>query len=207
MKKQVLTISLVGIMTILFFNPIASFASQISELDDGVYEIDYEIITADTDSVSMANDYFEKPAKLLIRGEKRDIQFTMNHSQWTKELKYPVKEDYKDVEIIKEDKDTDKRTIQFPIESDLTEPLPLKMHVLIETMDPIYDHNYTIRFDFNLENVVTTNENLEKNSIVDIQKESSQDKKLSTTMSAVMMIIILLVVFTIIVYIKKRTIK
>jgi len=27
------------------------------------------------------------------------------------------------------------------------------MHVLIETMDPVYDNRYTVRFDFDLENL------------------------------------------------------
>ena len=36
----------------------------------------------------MANDYFEKPAKLIVKNGEMRVQVPMNHSAWIKNLKH-----------------------------------------------------------------------------------------------------------------------
>lgn len=37
-------------------------------LKDGTYSVDYTVIQGDSDSASMANDYFDKPATVTVNG-------------------------------------------------------------------------------------------------------------------------------------------
>lgn len=132
---------------------ISNAQTAIEELEDGAYAIDYVILHAETESVSIANDYFEKPAILYVEDDKKYIQFPLNHSKWTKELQAPSGDDFVDVDVIDQDEKEDTRVVEFKLDQDLTEPLEFKMHVLIETMDPVYDHRYTVRFDFDTESL------------------------------------------------------
>lgn len=127
---------------------IVSFAQRAGAVEDGVYEIQYELLHASNDSVSIANDYFEKPAIWIVEGDEQYVQLTLNHSEWTKQLQAPVGGEYVDVTVIEEDRENDLRTIQFPLEQSIGEPVEMKMHVLIETMTPVYDHRYTVRLQF-----------------------------------------------------------
>ena len=134
-----------------------------AEIADGTYSVDYQILKAENDSVSMANDYFEKPATLFVENGERHIQFTLNHSEWTKELQAPLGGSFVDVDIVSENLGEDTRLVQFKVEEDLSKPLEFKMHVLIETMEPVYDHRYTVRFDFDIDSL--------ENSSTDIKKK------------------------------------
>ncbi|MBS4207899.1 heme uptake protein IsdC [Bacillus sp. FJAT-50079] len=137
-------------MFTLFFMPQGKVLAQsdLDSLEEGAYSIDYVILHAQTESVSIANDYFEKPATLYVEDGKRYIQFPLNHSEWTKELQSPFGDTFVDVVVISEDKEANTRVVEFELDRDLSEPLEFKMHVLIESMEPVYDHRYTVRFDF-----------------------------------------------------------
>src|SRR5699024_2741772 len=91
-----------------------------ADTEDGYYEIDYEVLNADNDSVSVANDYFDKPAVLIVDGDNRTVQLSINHSQWVVGLQAPKDDDYVEVEVLSEDKEEEED----------------------------YDHEYTARFDF-----------------------------------------------------------
>ena len=127
--------------------------TELDEIEDGVYSIDYVILHAESESVSIANDYFEKPATLFVENGEKHIQFPLNHSQWTKELQAPLGDTFVDVNVIETNEEEDTRVVEFMLDRDLTEPLEFKMHVLIETMDPVYDNRYTVRFDFDIESL------------------------------------------------------
>ena len=137
-----------------------------AEIADGTYSVNYQILQAENDSVSMANDYFEKPATLFVENGVKYIQFTINHSEWIKELQAPQGGSFVDVNVISENQDADKRVVKFKVEEDLSKPLEMKMHVLIESMNPVYDHKYTVRYDFDIDNkqaVTKTTDKEDKN--------------------------------------------
>jgi|SRR5699024_3237173 len=133
--------------------------SQINaEVDDGYYEIDYEVLNADNDSVSVANDYFDKPAVLMVDGDNRTVQLSINHSQWVVGLQAPKGDDFEEVEVLsedKEDEENEKRIVQFDIEDDhdFSEPVEMKMHIVVDVLEEDYDHKYTARFDFDEESM------------------------------------------------------
>lgn len=119
-----------------------------SEYESGTYTLDYTVLKAENDSVSMANDYWEKPATVIVDQGKLTLRMTINHSQWVTEFKVPSGSSYSDVKVISTDEKSDKRLTEFTVSS-LTEPLLSKIHVTVESID--YDHDYTIRFRFDLD--------------------------------------------------------
>ncbi len=170
LRKIAITFIMVILLGTVFLRPESSLAaSGLDSLKDGVYSLDYVILHAETDSASIANDYFEKPAILIVRGEEHYIRFELNHSEWTKELQFPLGDSFVDVHVIGEDKEENTRVVQFKVDRDLQEPIKFKMHVLIESMDPVYDHRYTIRFSFDLESL----EELEEKEIEKLEIKES----------------------------------
>lgn len=195
--------------------------SKLPNVEEGVYSLDYVILHAQTDSVSIANDYFEKPATYIVHNGKHYIRFMLNHSEWTKELQSPLGDSFVDVKVIQENKKENTRIVQFQLDRDLTEPIAFKMHVFIETMDPVYDHRYTVRFDFDLDTLKKLDQQtIEKMDISDEdflameEKDSkvsnkSTEPKESNTLLYGTLLLIALIVFSVVFYKirKKRSSK
>ncbi|MEK4406388.1 NEAT domain-containing protein [Sporosarcina sp. FSL K6-6792] len=127
-----------------------------AELSDGTYVVDYEMLQAENDSVSIANDYFEKPATLTIDKDGQYLQFTVNHAKWIKFIKSANGESFADVNMVSEDLENDKRVIAFKVDGDISDPLLLQMHVVIEEMEPSYDHKYSVRLNLDVETMELT---------------------------------------------------
>ncbi len=125
-------------------------ATASTKLADGTYTLKYDILKAENDSVSMANDYFEKPAKLYVKKGQMTMQIKLNHSEWTTGFKVDYKGKIIDTKVIHKDAKTDTRTVQFPITT-VNSPLISKIHVTVPAYN--YDHDYTIRFAFDSKSV------------------------------------------------------
>jgi len=127
-----------------------------TNLSDGTYVVDYEMLQAENDSVSIANDYFEKPATLTIDKGGQYLQFTVNHAKWIKFIKSANGESFADVNMVSENLENDTRVIAFKVDGDITEPLLLQMHVVIKEMEPSYDHKYSVRLNLDLDTLEVT---------------------------------------------------
>jgi len=128
----------------------ASQAVAASGLADGVYDVAYTIQKPDDDSVSIANDYFEKPARVeVVKGEAA-AYIQVNHSDWIVSIQHPAGANGAELPIIDADEAANKRTIRLPI-ADLNDPVPVKMHVVIDELG--YDHEYTVRFVFQADGI------------------------------------------------------
>ncbi|WP_168123996.1 NEAT domain-containing protein [Paenibacillus sp. HB172176] len=114
---------------------------------DGEYSADYLILQAENDSVSMANDYWEKPASVIIDKGIATIRLTINHSKWVTAFKVPAGSGYRDTSIIVTNKQADTRLVEF--KASIAEPIVSKIHVTVPDID--YDHDYTIRLVFDLD--------------------------------------------------------
>jgi heme uptake protein IsdC len=125
-------------------------ARAAATLSDGTYTVDYVIAKAENDSVSMANDYFEKPATLSVKNGKVSAQIQMNHSKWITIFKTPDNDSFVDAKVVSSDSDADTRVVQFNVD-DLSKPLIAKIHVTVESVN--YDHDYTIRFIFDTKSI------------------------------------------------------
>lgn len=125
-----------------------------AEVEDGMYEVNYEIIHAENESASIANDYFEKPAVLLVKDGEQYVRFQINHSDYVKEIQLPEGDDYVDAE--KKEENADEETFDAILhtgEDIFQTPIMLKMHIVVEDVDPPIDYNPTARFDFDEESV------------------------------------------------------
>lgn len=123
-------------------------------LKNGEYTLDYNILKAENDSVSMANDYFEKPARIYVKDSKIEMEIQLNHSEWITEFKTARGSSYSDVRVISNNAAKDTRVVRFPVES-LSTPLKSQIHVTVPSVD--YDHDYTIRFDFKQDSLTQIN--------------------------------------------------
>ncbi|GKU76755.1 heme uptake protein IsdC [Paenibacillus sp. L3-i20] len=146
MKKQIMLCSMLAVLWLsMLIAP--GIATAATKLADGTYTADYLILKAENDSVSMANDYWEKPATVTIKDGKAKIRVTINHSFWVTDFKVPGDGGYVDTKVISSNKKADTRIVEF--EADIAEPIISKIHVTVAEID--YDHDYTIRFAFDQE--------------------------------------------------------
>ncbi|MHA6258529.1 NEAT domain-containing protein [Sporosarcina sp. CAU 1771] len=129
-----------------------------ANLTDGTYQIDFEVLQPETNSVSIANDYFEKPAILTLDNGEYFVQYTVNHSKWVKVLQSPNGDLFEDMHVISEDLENDYRVVAFKVDGNISDPVMLKMHVVIEDMVPAYDHKYSVRMAFDVDSVEETDE-------------------------------------------------
>ncbi|MFH4202158.1 NEAT domain-containing protein, partial [Acinetobacter baumannii] len=77
-------------------------------------------------STSMANDYFEIPAKVLAYTGAMRVQVPMNHSAWITEFKAPENGNFVDAKVVNKDESADKRTVEFKVD-DLSKPAAVKI--------------------------------------------------------------------------------
>lgn len=171
--------SLVLLFILIFFFVPAGFAA--SPYADGEYSISYTVLKADTDSASMANDYFLKPVKLIVQNGEMKIQMSVKNSSWIQSVQIggvtPT--------VISEDPANDKRTMEFKV-ADLSQPLQSNMHIKIDDMN--YDNHYTVRFAFDASNVTAatdskTNETKEQTGAVNQTSHLSTDQNESKTVA------------------------
>ncbi|MGG4144003.1 heme uptake protein IsdC [Paenibacillus algorifonticola] len=132
-------------LIICFMILLAAPAAYAQSMVDGTYTIDYVIKKAEDESASMANDYWEKPAKVIVENEKITVQLQINHSAWVTEFKVPGGGGYVNTKVISSSKANDTRVVQFSVD-DLSQTMLSKIHVTVPDID--YDHDYTIRFVF-----------------------------------------------------------
>ena len=187
------------ISIILFCYPALSLAQN--EIEDGIYDIEYEVLTAEADDVSIANDYFDKPATFIVDGDNRWIQFPINHAEWVVELTTPQNGDFTEVETLEEDEEADTRIIQFPVEEDhdLEEPIEINMHIIVDVLEEDYDHHYTTFFDFDEESITETDEPLVEVTDEDEKGDENQKTKfywiLSIFIGCIITILIILFIY------------
>ncbi|MET3506273.1 heme uptake protein IsdC [Halalkalibacter oceani] len=147
-QRQMFIARLMIVVMILFLVPAPSSAS--AALADGTYTAQYTVLKADNDSASMANDYFQKPATLVVENGNINAQITLTKSNWIKS----VTVNGAAPSVISSNASADTRTIQFRA-NDISSPIVSTIHVDIEEMD--YDHVYTIRFAFDENSITAVN--------------------------------------------------
>ncbi|WP_432357121.1 NEAT domain-containing protein [Sporosarcina sp. UB5] len=143
---------------ILLLWAIMSVPVEAESLSDGVYAVEYELLQGDSDSVSIANGYFEKPALLKVDGGKQTLQLTLNHSKWVQQLQVRSGDRFTDVKVVAEDEEADTRVIELDVDGDLAEPFPVKMHVVIDELEIPYDHAYTVRVAMDASSLMETDQ-------------------------------------------------
>ena len=112
---------------------------------DGTYEVEYTVKKPDSESVSIANDYFEKPARVEVRDGESVVYFQTNHNKWITSLKYPAGADGVELQAVEANEEEDTKVFRLP-HANVLEPAALIVHVTIDELG--YDQEYTIRLVF-----------------------------------------------------------
>ncbi|HDC6215606.1 TPA: heme uptake protein IsdC [Staphylococcus aureus] len=125
---------------------IATFSNSANAADSGT--LNYEVYKYNTNDTSIANDYFNKPAKYIKKNGKLYVQITVNHSHWITGMSI---EGHKE-NIISKNTAKDERTSEFEV-SKLNGKIDGKIDVYIDEKvngKPFkYDHHYNITYKFN----------------------------------------------------------
>ncbi|MGK9390135.1 heme uptake protein IsdC [Bacillus sp. RK1064] len=157
--------------------------AQAATLKDGTYSVNYTVLKAEGNAVSMANDYWLKPAKVIAKNGKLTVQMTIKNSSWVTEFKVPGNGSYVDTTVLSTNKKANTRLVQFQAQS-LSKPIKSKIHVTVKSAD--YDHDYTIQLKFDessMKSLSSKSTNKSAGAAEDQQpsKESTKTSDSSTT--------------------------
>ncbi|WP_312684732.1 heme uptake protein IsdC [Mammaliicoccus sciuri] len=114
-----------------------------ADVKDGTYDVDYTVLKHGTSDVSIANDYFNKPGKLVVKNGEKQLQLTMNHSHWIKGITV----DGSAESIVSEDKGSDVRTSSFKVNStsgQLAGTIDVYINEKVDGKPFLYDNKYKI---------------------------------------------------------------
>lgn len=121
--------------------------SAASELKDGEYTINYEILKGDPkdDSTSLADGYWNKPATVIVKNGEIKVRTVINKDAWVVEFQTKQGSSFTDAKVVSRDSDNDSRLVEFKVSS-LEEDLVTSMTVDIPSQN--YYHSYETRFRF-----------------------------------------------------------
>ncbi|MCY7480243.1 MULTISPECIES: heme uptake protein IsdC [Bacillus] len=173
MKKRM---KLLVFMTVFLLALMLPFSNaQAAALKDGTYSVNYTVLKAEGNAVSMANDYWLKPAKVIAKNGNLTVQMTIKNSSWVTEFKVPGNGGYVDTTVLSTNKKANTRLVQFQAQS-LSKPIKSKIHVTVKSAD--YDHDYTIQLKFDESSIKSLSSNNANQSAG--AAESQQPSKEST---------------------------
>lgn len=152
---MILGVALFSIVLIFSSNGVADAAS----FENGTYNVPFELKEAGNNNTSIADGYFSKPAKLIVKNGVNYIQITTTESDWVKSITGPKGT----ATVISESGNS--RTVQFEA-GDLSGPVNMKMHVVVpESVAGMkYDHNHSLRAVFNVSGVPTASSQKAENN-------------------------------------------
>lgn len=136
---------LVAFMALILYVSFSTFA-QAKDLEDGTYTLKYEVLKAGESSVSIANDYFKKPAHLIVKDGKLYVDITIKKSHWTKRLAINGEKET----VLSKNKKADERVGQFPLKAVAKQQAEIDVYIneKVDGEDFLYDNSYQIQFDF-----------------------------------------------------------
>lgn len=188
--------SLVMIIGILMFSLslmiLPSGVANAATFENGTYDVSFELKEAGNNNTSIADGYFSKPAKLVVKNGVNYIQLTTTESDWIKSISGP----HGSATVINENGNS--RTVQFEA-SDLSSLVNLKMHVVVpkEIAGMEYDNHHSVRADFNTNGIPTASkgnavENTTPTSEVKENNEAIENPKTGDTSSIALYISLLI---------------
>lgn len=134
--KKLLLIAVLVVFSAMYMNPLSTKAA----LEDGKYTINYQVNEAGSNSASIANQYFNKPATLIVENGVYKVQLTINHSSWV--TSFGAKK--LGAKTIATNGDT--RTVQFNLNSFYEKDVDMRVDIENETLS--YHRDHTADFVF-----------------------------------------------------------
>lgn len=137
----------VVVMSLLLVFLGTSHAMAATALEDGEYTINYEILRGDTkdDSTSLADGYWNKPAKVFVKDGNITVQTTINQHAWVVAFATQYNGKMVDAKVVSTNEKANSRVTEFKVKN-FEDMLLSEMTVEIPEMD--YYHSYEVRFKF-----------------------------------------------------------
>ncbi|MGX2961152.1 NEAT domain-containing protein [Peribacillus sp. JNUCC 23] len=111
------------------------------------YTIDFNVYKDGTNSISVMDDYTQKPANLKVRDGKNYVSVTLLNSSWIKTFQVAGSS----TTVVSTDHATNTRVVEFEVK-DLSKPVNAQAHVYIPANEfpggMVYDNQYTVQFKF-----------------------------------------------------------
>ncbi|EIL84525.1 heme uptake protein IsdC [Bacillus altitudinis] len=179
MKKWIRMPAFVAALLLALILPFSN--AQAASLNDGTYSVNYTVMKAEGTAVSMANDYWLKPAKVIVKNGKLTVQMTIKNSSWVTEFKVPGNDGYVDTTVLSTNKKANTRLVQFQAQS-LSKPIKSKIHVTVKSAD--YDHDYTIQLKFDESSIKSLSSDSSKETAGAAKHQESSKETTKTTDSS-----------------------
>ncbi|XNN69149.1 heme uptake protein IsdC [Bacillus pumilus] len=179
MKKMMRLSVFMTALLLAFMLPFSN--AQAATLKDGTYSVNYTVLKAEGNAVSMANDYWLKPAKVIAKNGKLTVQMTIKNSSWVTEFKVPGNGGYVDTTVLSTNKKANTRIVQFQAQS-LSKPIKSKIHVTVKSAD--YDHDYTIQLKFDESSIKSLSSNSTNKSAGEAEKQQPSKESTKTSDSS-----------------------
>lgn len=186
MKRRMMMF--IGIFMFSLFHMVSTTdVASAATFENGTYNIPFELKEAGTNNASIADGYFSKPAKLVVKNGVNYIQLTTTESDWIKSISGPLGS----ATVISESGNT--RTVQFEV-GNLSNAVNLKMHVVVpkEIAGMEYDNHHSVRADFNTSGIPTASAGSTETKEVSGENGSVENPKTGDTSSIGLYIVLLL---------------
>lgn len=134
-----------------------------AQLTDGTHSVKYQVNKPESNSASIANDYFVKPAKVTVKNGVATVQITLKNSAWISKFQPPG-----GAIVVSEDKSADTRIVQFTVK-DLSKPVVAAMKIDIDDIN--YHHEYSVSLVFN--DAITANVAPTSNATTSLESQVS----------------------------------
>lgn len=123
-----------------------------AQFANGTYDVPYEMKEASNNNTSIADGYFQKPAKVTIDGSNATVQFTVTSAEMVKSLSAAGGS----MKVTNDAGDT--RTYQLTIGADqLKQPITMDMHIIVPEGTPGlpqgYDRKHQARAVFDVSKI------------------------------------------------------
>jgi len=128
---------LMVISALVFSLALAPVDTALAQFADGTYDVPYEMKEANSENTSIADGYFQKPAKVTVSGDNATVQFTVTSADMVQSISVPGSS----VEVVSEGDDT--RTYKFTTSVDkLKQPITMGMHIIVPEGTPGLEQGY-----------------------------------------------------------------
>lgn len=142
-------------------------ATVSADIADGTYKINYEVKESGSDSTSIADGYFSKPATLTVNNGVKHIQLTVTSSDMIKSLNVSGSP----VSVVSEGDNT--RTVKFKVGGDLSQPVNMEMHIIVPDL---YDTTHTARAVFDTSGLATAEASTDKSDNATTDADQTNDE-------------------------------
>lgn len=143
MKLNFVKLTTVVTVAFLFVFGIGTNNSASAAPADGTYEVNYQVLKAENNSASIADGYFQKPAKLIVENGVQTVQVTVTSANMVKSLTGPNGK----ATVVSNDTTNNVKVLKFTV-NDISKEAQMKMHIVVDADEIQYDTEHGARFVF-----------------------------------------------------------